>query len=101
MRLKPGVSLKNIKPELIFAWQVAHGIYTNYGYELVITSGTEEAKHTKYSAHYLGYAIDLRIRMFKFNEAPKIVAELKNALGEDYLIILHDTHIHIEFRPNR
>ncbi len=98
MKLKSGVRLLGIKPELLIAIQVANDIWSKYGQELVITSGVEGA-HKVGSKHYSGYGVDLRSRYFSENTKTKVVQELKDSLGSEFDVISHKTHIHIEYDP--
>ncbi len=99
MQIKPGVSIAGLRPEMLIALMAADRIYTSLGYTLVVTSGLE-GKHKGWSAHYLGLAVDIRIRDFAFNaEAPKVTRCLQADLGTSFKIYLHSTHIHMEFKP--
>jgi len=105
--LKEGVSILGLKPEIIFAQQLIHHLYNRIDRECVITSGTE-SKHSSKSKHYLGLALDFRIRNLHsgedfeiteqdFSIASDIVATAKSKLGPSFTVILESTHIHIEF----
>ncbi len=101
MELKPGVSIAGLRLEMLIAIMVADGIYTSLGYTLVITSAME-GEHSRGSLHYLGCAIDTRIRNFTYkHDATNVVAKLQAALGASFDIVLHKTHIHIEFHPKK
>ena len=99
MKLKEGIKLNGVKPELLLAIFTAERIWLNFGLELVVTEVTG-GKHGRGSLHYAGLACDLRTRYFK-DEDEKL--EVKNllaeALGENYDVILEPTHIHVEFQP--
>ena len=49
--------------------------------------------------HYLGKAFDVRTRMM--NEAQKQAAasKIRSRLGDAFDVIVHKTHIHVEFDP--
>jgi len=97
--IKPGVSITGIKPEINLAITIAHSIYQTFNYDLIITAGTE-GKHSTGSLHYVGLAIDIRIRhIISQKELNKILDNLKSSLSPSYDVILHATHIHIEFQP--
>jgi aromatic ring-cleaving dioxygenase len=44
-------------------------------------------------------AIDCRTNYFAQGEAEKVAEKLRNRLGVCFDVILHDTHIHIEYDP--
>ena len=105
MKLKQGVKLNGVRPELVLAIFIIEKIYTKHSTELVITSVTD-SKHGKGSFHYLGLAVDLRTRDFKSNEIINTVKkEIKEALGDEF-DVLHEYseaakvgHFHVEFQP--
>ncbi len=101
MRIKPGVSIVGIQPPIIIALIICDGIYAGMGYELVVTSGTE-GKHRPRSLHYVGFAVDIRIRDFNFPEEEAAAFNyILLALGAEFDVILHKRHIHIEFQPKK
>lgn len=114
MKIKEGVRVFGLRPEILLAVVVAREVWTQHGAELVITSGIE-AKHETASFHYLGLAVDLRSHdpatgqtvftaSFASTSDPAVAAsviasELKAALGPDYDVVLEGDHIHVEFQP--
>lgn len=99
MRVKKGVRIFGIKPELTLGLIIAEGVYLKHGIELVITS-VIDSKHGQHSLHYVGYAVDLRTRDFKDKEEQLAVCrELRDALGNDFDVVLEKDHIHLEFQP--
>lgn len=107
MRLKPGVKLLGIRSELIIGLMVAEEVYDNNGASLTVTS-LVDGTHGTNSLHYSGCAADLRIKDVYLGGAEElrkeninnIFEELKVELGSDFDVILHSTHIHIEYQPN-
>lgn len=98
MKIKSGVKLTGVRAEIILAMQIAANIYRAHGHELVITSVTD-GKHGMGSLHYVGQAVDLRTSYFSRDEAAQVTVELREALGENYDVILEHDHIHVEFQP--
>jgi len=96
---KPGVKLFGLKTEILAAIAVAESVYTHYGVPCVVTSVTE-GEHSPGSRHYIGQAIDIRTRNVP-NEAmlSKIVVSIKDALTDEYDVVLETTHLHIEVDP--
>lgn len=96
MKIKHGVSLKGISPEIIVAILIIEPILNEYGQELVITSG-REGQHVKNSAHYRGDAIDFRNwQLVADGNLHAAITVMQDALGDEYWIKDSDTHIHLE-----
>lgn len=95
MRIKSGVRLLGLRPEVVLALQVADTILALSGADLVVTSAID-GTHTRASLHYTGCAVDLRRPAIR---AAEIVQELKEALGADFDVILETDHVHCEFQP--
>lgn len=108
VKLKKGVSVKGIKPEMAIAVPIIAGVWEQFEQkELVITSA-RDGKHSTNSLHYQGYAFDLRIWGFKKEELDKVVEALQIAFNGvpgnssgDWDIVLESDHIHLEFDPAR
>jgi hypothetical protein len=100
MKIKKGAILPGIKIEMRKALKEADKLWKSYAKELVITCGVD-GEHSAGSLHYYGYALDFRIRYFPQNIHTEIVYKLKKALGADYDVILHKTHIHVEYDPKK
>ena len=98
MRLKAGVRVAGIKPELLIGLRVAESVYKGVANaELVVTS-ISDGTHKPGSKHYVGLAADLRTS----NVLPlvqDIVFALKAQLDADFDIVLESDHIHLEYDP--
>jgi len=92
-KLKPGVCLTGIRPEILFAVVAAERAYNRAGQELVVTSCVD-SKHSRGSLHYLGCAVDVRTRDVPSDAIQAIVAEIREALGPDFDVILESDHLH-------
>ena len=101
MKIKEGVSLQGLKLVMRPVLQIAERIWRNNGQELVVTSGTDST-HSAGSLHYYGYALDFRTRYFDpVGEVHKVFKELSDDLrkvNKDYCVVIHPTHIHVEYR---
>lgn len=60
-KIKSGVSIRGIQPEMFIAYSIVADHFHQNGITCVITSATE-GRHEKASLHYIGHAIDLRTR---------------------------------------
>lgn len=98
LQIKKGVSVSGMRPEILLALLIAHAIYLSFGFKLTLTAG-RDGLHKKGSLHYVGLAVDVRIKNLPEKIIPKIIAKLKAALGPEYDVVLHSLHIHIEFQP--
>lgn len=97
MKFKNGVILE-VNKEISKIFPVIDQIWKDHGQEAVITAGID-GKHMSGSKHYKGDAIDLRTRYFTELEVISVIGALREKLGNDYDIVLHSTHIHIEYDP--
>lgn len=100
LRIKPGVALLGMRPEILLAVIAAEPIWYQMGTDLTITSCTEGV-HSKGSRHYSGLAIDLRTRGLSNEQAKRAAKLLADALGDNFDVVLEETHIHVEFDPER
>jgi len=96
MKIKLGASIRGLdirmRPVLIHAER----IWRAYGQELIITSGLD-GTHSAGSFHYYGLAVDLRTRYFSESDKQLVLMELRDALSNDYDLVLHRTHLHVEY----
>lgn len=100
MKLKEGVKLTGIRPELLVGLMAAQAVYEGLGYDLVVTSVTD-SKHSVTSLHYAGAAADLRTRHMTVNVAKQARDQIAAALPGDFDVILEQgvgSHIHIEWQ---
>lgn len=98
MKIKEGVKVTGLRPELLLALMVAKDVWQAEGQELVITS-VIDGKHSATSLHYAGQAADLRI--WGLADPAKTAALLNESLGEDYDVLAEGDHIHVEWQPRR
>lgn len=103
---KSGVSVNGIKPEILFAVYVASLILKEMGVDTVITSALD-GQHSRTSLHYVGYAVDIRMRYFtSIENARAATNNITRALTNEYDVILEwgdgsAPHLHVEFQPKR
>jgi len=100
MRLKAGVRLVGVKPELVVGLTITDSIFSDYEQRLVVTA-VVDGQHQSGSLHYPGMAFDARIAGIPQPILERISAALKDGLGEDFDIVLELDHLHIEFQPKR
>lgn len=102
MKIKAGVTLHGLTPQMTVALLAAYDAYSQYGTELVITSGND-GRHSVTSKHYAGNAIDLRTRNLPRpqQDAVEIADILNTSLGRDFDVLFEGDHIHVEYDPKR
>ena len=96
--LKPGVSLKGIKPEMAAALPAIAQVISEASVTPVITSCTD-GQHGRNSRHYVGLATDWRNRDIKKAMRPLVAQAIRDALGPEFNVLEEDTHFHIAFKP--
>lgn len=102
LSIKKGVKLGGLQSEILLAVVAVERIMDTLRLPCVVTSGHDTTLHKTDSLHYKGLAVDIRLPSF-YNPAPDldshVVESIRNALGEEYDVILEPNHIHIEFDP--
>lgn len=98
MKMKKGVKLGGVKPEIVTAYMLVDAVYASMGLTCTLTSCTE-GKHSDNSLHYTGYAGDFRTRNVPKWERSNLADKVQHMLGSDFDVILHNTHLHIEYDP--
>ncbi len=98
--IKVGAKIEGSKPEIILAIVIVSKVLEKYTVETVITELTG-GEHMEGSLHYSGYAVDIRSRDISPELMQVISTEIKNALGNDFDVVVEEnpSHIHIEFQP--
>lgn len=101
LKLKKGSDLSNFSTQALFAAIVVDQVYEKYGKNDVTITEVSGGKHGKSSVHYYGFAIDVRTWVLNDTEKVHITNELKDRLGEQFDIIMHDSHLHVEYDPRK
>ena len=100
MKLKSGVKITGVQPELLLGLFIADGIsQREFGRELTITS-LLDGNHSQGSKHYLGQGADFRTYDMALGSAPALVKRLKEVVDSWYDIVLESDHIHFEYDPH-
>ena len=100
MKLKPGVKIVGINPELIMGLMAAQKVFDALGIDMVVTS-VMDGKHSSTSLHYAGNAADIRISNIPTKLVTQVSTHIASALPNDFDVILETDHIHLEFQPRR
>ncbi len=103
MKIKEGVSLVGLHIKMRKVISVVEYLWNIYNKEAVITAGSEVVDddlnfiHSVRSLHPFGLALDFRTRYFNKYQKKEIKTKLALLLGNNYDVILHSTHIHVEY----
>lgn len=100
MRLKTGVRLGSLQPQLIVAMIACNDVFAEHDKSFTITS-VNDSVHGQGSLHFGGAAFDVRTRHLAQGVAQIITIELRGRLGDDFDVVLEEDHIHIEYQPKR
>lgn len=85
--------------EIVLAIFIVKDIYEKHGFECILTEGTGGI-HGYSSEHYKGDAADFRTSNIRPKEKINLIAgQIKDCLGEDYDVVVEETHLHVEFDP--
>jgi hypothetical protein len=97
--VKPGASVRGLRPEMVLALVAADQVYGRQGVkDMVVTEGTG-GKHGAGSLHYVGQAVDLRTSNVAAPFVGVIAVDLRAALGAEYDVVVESDHMHVEFQP--
>lgn len=103
MKLKPGVSLKGVKPEILNIIPVIDSCYAALAIEPTATCTTKD--HLEDDPHTHGYAIDLRTHGIPVGIQRSLAAIISHRLGSTYYVTSEvpgkpNEHIHIQVRKD-
>ena len=105
---KPGVCFKKLRPEMDSAISVVVSVYhiasNDEEYKPLITSANDYEGHSAGSAHYVGAALDFRIKnMGSLEKRIEIAQMVRDFLGKRYTVLhedigLENEHLHVQLR---
>ncbi len=91
------VTMNGAQPEVVLGIMLAATVFEDRGYRFTITELMRTAKPGRSSLHPYGLAFDCRIWDVPNREALlELVGALREALGDEWDVVLKDTHIHCE-----
>lgn len=100
LRVKPGVFLTGLRPEIVLAIHTAEGVWSKYGADELVVTSVLDGTHKRKSEHRVGSAVDLRIHNLPGEVWRSVAEELQERLTQElYDIILERDHIHVEYDP--
>lgn len=98
MKIKPGVKLCGLKPEILLGHLVVARAFREMGRECVITEVTGGV-HGRASLHYQGQAIDYRTRHLSGQEKTTLLNQILVRLNGEFDVVMHPDHLHVEWQP--
>lgn len=107
IRLKYGVKLNLLVPQMATAITIAYSHYKNFGAGVMTVTSANDSGHIPLSLHYLGRAVDLRLNNLSgipVADRPRLAALIATALGDEF-DVLHEyagtssEHLHVEWDP--
>lgn len=99
LKIKDGVDLSGVRSEMFFAATVIDQVYEDHGVKYCFITSAKDGKHGFGSLHYVGLALDFRVRNVPEEVRESIHKEIVKRLGKQYDVLLKSTHIHAEFQP--
>lgn len=106
IRLKPGVKLTDLAPQVVLAIAAAESIWFKHGQTTLVVTSCNDGSHKPTSLHYRGRAVDLRSKALPEFARQEAVQELREALGVEF-DVLHEgigsatEHVHCEYDPKQ
>ena len=98
MKIKEGVSVLGLKPEMLVALMVAKEVINQYTSEGMVITSCVEGKHSKKtSKHYVGYGVDLRSRDVAEVNREHVAKEIAASLGDEFYVAFEKDHFHISY----
>lgn len=108
IRLKDGVKLDGLSPQILLAIVVADQLRNSMGWSIetldTVVTSVCDGKHRKDSLHYKGRAVDLRTHDLTLAQKNRWASRLRGYLGKDFDVLLEglgtpNEHLHIEWDP--
>lgn len=99
MKLKPGVDIRGLKPEIVLAMMLIEPILNRHTPEGLVVTSVKDGKHMPTSLHYQGLAFDIRTRDMQPVMIKACLEEIKGVLGYQFDVVFEGDHIHVEFDP--
>jgi len=103
LSIKKGVKLHSLSPQMAIATMIINQTCNDHALDCVITSGSD-GKHMAHSYHYTGNALDFR-HTYPGAKSPVDSTDIRIAitekLGENFDVVVEQSHIHVEYDPHK
>lgn len=102
MKLKLGVKLTDLTPQMMLGALIVNDVFWKHSTECIITSANDST-HSATSWHYKGRALDFRVHNYAGDKVA-LAAEIKADLGPNFDVVLEalgtgNEHLHVEYDP--
>ena len=101
LKFKADVKIRGIRSELLAGLMVCDDVYRDWATNSMTVTSVVDSRHSETSLHYDGAAADLRTRNVSPENWASLTAALKEALTDEFDVVLEADHIHLEFQPKR
>jgi len=106
LKIKSGVHLTGLRPEMTPVLVNAATVFGNCGVDAVITAGVD-GSHSRGSLHYVGLALDFRLKhIATLEQKATVLNAMLASLGALYDVVWEDAggineHLHVEYQPKQ
>jgi hypothetical protein len=96
--LKSNVLFRLLTPQMVIANQIVASIFAEFGWNTVITSGSDGV-HVTNSRHYTGAALDYRTTAqgMTLEQIKAVETAVRAALGKQYFVLREPDHLHVQY----
>jgi hypothetical protein len=104
MKLKWGVRVHGVRPEILIAILVADTGWKHLTRNEVTVTEISGGTHSDTSDHYWGGAVDFRTNNLSRAKKEMVKLWMTRQLGPDYLVLLEEDpepHMHVSWRPRK
>jgi hypothetical protein len=98
MKIKPGVSIKQMSPQILIADMAAQEFCRTFCYDCVITGGCEPG-HSTTGLHHSGMAHDYRTRDMTDLHKKYFEQHMRHCLQKEFDVVMEKDHLHVEYDP--
>ena len=98
MVIKKGVEIKYLTPPMLEIMKAVFEVWNYPGVIPVLTSSFD-GQHMNGSYHYAGLALDFRTNSISPLDREDFAKKLQEELGDDFDVVLENSHLHVEFDP--
>lgn len=99
LRMKKGVSLQGVRPELHFAYTIVWATAANLGATEVWLTSVRDGTHSRKSLHYSGAAFDSDVPGWTPEQIEKWAREVRDSLCDEFDVVAHKASLHVEHQP--
>lgn len=105
LKIKPGVHLTGLRPEMTPVLINAVAAFVDCGADAVVTAAVD-GSHSRGSLHYVGLALDFRMKHVGPSEKASVAKTMTESLGLLYDVVWEDAggvneHLHVEYQPKQ